>query len=50
MGSMAGDGRRFEACCQCLCQLVACMGNNILHFKDSNKLVTLLANYLNDAS
>ena len=26
--------------CQCLCQLVACMGNNILFFKDSDKLIS----------
>ena len=25
--------------CQCLCQLVACMGNNILFFKSSDKLI-----------
>lgn len=35
--------------CQCLCQLVACMGNNILFFKDSDKLISQLANYLKDA-
>lgn len=26
--------------CQCLCQLVGCMGNNILFFKDSDKLIS----------
>lgn len=35
--------------CQCLCQLVASMGNNILRFKDNDKLICQLANYLKDA-
>ena len=35
--------------CQCLCQLVENMGNNILFFKDSDKLISQLANYLKDA-
>ena len=35
--------------CQCLQQLVANLGNNILFFKDSDKLISLLANYLKDA-
>ena len=31
-------------------QLVSCMGNNILFFKDSDKLISQLANYLKDAN
>jgi hypothetical protein len=29
--------------------MVKVLGNNILFFKDSDKLITLLANYLTDA-
>jgi len=35
--------------CQCLCQLVAHMGNNILFFNHNDKLLGQLANYLKDA-
>lgn len=35
--------------CECLSQLVSNMGNNILFFKDSDKLISQLANYLKDA-
>ena len=35
--------------CRCLEQLVANLGNNILFFKDSDKLIGQLANYLKDA-
>ena len=35
--------------CRCLEQLVTNLGNNILFFKDSDKLIGQLANYLKDA-
>ena len=36
--------------CNCLQFLAACLGNNILFFKDSDKLIVQLANYIADAS
>ena len=35
--------------CRCLEQLATNLGNNILFFKDSDKLIGQLANYLKDA-
>ena len=35
--------------CRCLEQLVTNLGNNILFFKDSDKLIGQLANYIKDA-
>ena len=36
--------------CQCLQNIAKSLGNNILFFKDNDKLIVYLANYLFDAS
>jgi len=36
--------------CKCLETLVSTLGNNILFFKDNDKLINLLAQYMSDAS
>ena len=36
--------------CQCLQNIVRSLGNNILFFKENDKLLVFLANYLFDAS
>lgn len=36
--------------CECLKNIATQLGNNILFFKDNDKLLSLLANYLFDAS
>jgi hypothetical protein len=36
--------------CNCLHQLVGVLGNNVLYFKDSDKLICQLATFMKDAS